>query len=312
MFTIADATHTGKCPKPIEVTAYPDTIQGWVKTPLAPARQALIRRHCGTLIVENRPKRYQREYRQCLIAHQPRVEALHLLCEIDDLQLNRVALALDEIYDNADNKNKAQDFLDQHLIKKHHSQQGVRFFKNTRYTAAAWSPNQIKRYGDRHCRIDGQVHCLHIEWDCCGVKALERAGIATIASVLQLDHHEFWKPRLLLRGIELGRLGHLYNNRVLGQGRRKLWRQEFVPSIITDFDVRTGYALVRSVLVHSHSFWPEIEAQEVIDAYRSWLGVGDLVVIDNATLLPLARGYVIDRTGVSQTQVVCPLYHSNV
>jgi hypothetical protein len=73
-------------------------------------------------------------------------------------------------------------------------------------------------YHDLPSKVTGEVHCLHIEWRMFGARSLARAGIASVADLLALDHRQFWRQRLHLYEIDRNRLGRMLSN---GQRRSR-------------------------------------------------------------------------------------------
>jgi hypothetical protein len=78
-------------------------------------------------------------------------------------------------------------------------------------------------YHDLPSKVTGEVHCLHIEWRMSGARSLARAGIASVADLLALDHRQFWRQRLHLYDIDRNKLGRMLNNWQRGSRRKGKW-----------------------------------------------------------------------------------------
>ena len=230
---------------PTEKSSYVDCTQLWLKDPLPPTRLEWLAAHCDSIDVRQQPKRWDPAYRVRLQMRRPSHEALQWLATLDGMVMNYVEIGLDWTFTTEEERDAAHEFVINHHVKRWHGDQRVTFHKGiTRYTARRRVPNKLVSYADRPSRITGEIHCVHVEWRLNGARALQRAGIATVAELLKLDHYQFWKERLLMRTVNLQALGRQYNVHVLGKGRRRgPWIKFFGPkkSIKYNFDARTGY-----------------------------------------------------------------------
>jgi hypothetical protein len=261
---------------PTEKMSYVDSIQLWLKNPLLPrTRLDWLAAHCDSIDIRQQAKRWDPSHQVRLQMRRPRREALQWLATLDGMVMNYVEIGLDWTFTSEEERDAAQEFIRTHHVKRWHGDQQVTFHKGiTRYTAQRRVPNKLVSYADRPSRITGEIYCVHVEWRLNGARALRRAGIATVSELLKLDHHQFWKERLLLRRVNLEALGRQYNVHVLGKGRRRgPWIAFYGPgkSIRYNFDGRAGYILMRTC------GWQEKgtrgTTQAVVDGFRKHFDV---------------------------------------
>jgi hypothetical protein len=218
---IAHATQVAAI-RPSGISAYFDWLTVWSKSALLMAQIAELRDHCdGKVDVLNAPARWNPSYRQRLQLFQPQPPALQLLASTSGLYQTYLEPALDLTFDDYYAWKDAGDIVDRCLVKSHHRDQGIRFFKNSRYFAQRWQhSNVLHHYHDKPSKITGELLCVHIEWFLCGHRALHQAGINSVVDLLMFDHHKFWERRLTLRDVDLAKLGRLNSNAVTGSARR--------------------------------------------------------------------------------------------
>jgi hypothetical protein len=194
----------------------------------------------------------------------------------------------DWTFNSEEERDAAHEFVGRHHIKRWHGKQRAKVHKGTRYTGQRRVPNKLVTYGDQPCRVSGEIHCLHLEWRLNGARALRRAGITTVSQLLELDHRQFWKERLLLRRVNLEALGRQYNRHVLGKGRRRgPWIAFYGPGkpIRYNYDGRAGYILMRTS--GSQEKGTRGTAQAVVDEWRKHFHVSRcLEAIEIPELLP--------------------------
>jgi hypothetical protein len=270
------------------VYSYVDKLTIWLKQPLAKRQLAWLRGQCGTggLHTLDQRARFDRSYVQRLQLNQPTHEAIQSLISLADSHLTYVEVALDWTFDDEEVRDAAFAFVVRHHVKRWHRDQGIRFVKGvTRYTGPRSARTVLASYADRHCKISGELYCVHLEWRMRGVETLRRAGITCVADLLKLDHRRFWQDRLLMRDLHLRDLGRMYNIHVAGKGyRRGPWitfsgqNKQFA----YDKDLRAGSLIVRALG----------STQAVIDQYRKWFNVNQcLCDIDVRHLLPPTHDY---------------------
>jgi hypothetical protein len=68
---------------------------------------------------------------------------------------------------------------------------------------------------------------------------LRRAGLTDVARLLELDLRHFWEKRLLLRGLDLRKLGRMHRNFFRGT-RRRSWVTVSRNGFRYDYDLATG------------------------------------------------------------------------
>ena len=266
---------------PTEKMSYVDSIQLWLKNPLLPrTRLDWLAARCDSIDVRQQPKRWDPAYRVRLQVRRPSQEALQWLATLSGVLMNYVEIGLDWTFTTEEERDAAHEFVINHHIKRWHGDQQVTFHKGTRYTAQRRVPNKLVSYADRPSRITEEIHCVHVQWRLNGARALQRAGIATVAELLKLDHHQFWKDRLLLRRVNQQALGRQYNVHVLGKGRRRgPWIAYYGPgkSLRYNYDGRAGYILMRT----------RGTTQAVVDEFRKHFDVSRcLEALEIPELLP--------------------------
>jgi hypothetical protein len=226
-------------PTPVAVYAYIDKIGCWLRDPLCQRDLAGLRCHCDWLWAEERVAGFNPDLRQHLQLYQPRPPALAWLARRNDLHFNYLENSLDWIFRTEDENDYAGDFLDHHFVKNRHRLQGIRYAGATRYTGPRRARNQLVVYTDRECKLTGETLCTHLDWRIRGSAAIRQAGLS-MRDLITLDQHEFWRPRLLLFGVDdLSRLGRKHNNHFWGTKRRRDWI-EFYGSLYWNHDARLG------------------------------------------------------------------------
>jgi hypothetical protein len=183
---LANSTHarTWAIPSPSDRYAYIDKIQLWLKRPLPAKDIEWLQGQCGSMRVYNERARFDWFYRQRLQLNQPTRDALQSLSTLKDTLLNSLEVSPDLIFNSEEERVDAYDFVSRYLVKKHHRKQEVGFYtdKNgsTRYSSRRRKvPNNLAIYGDRACRLTGEVYCLHFDWRMKGASALHRQGTAS-------------------------------------------------------------------------------------------------------------------------------------
>ena len=228
--------------------------------------------------VWNYPALFDRSFIQRLTIYQPTDEALHWLESHEvrnDVHMTRAEVSLDWVFDKEHDKQLSFEFACRYLVKSHHRDQGIRFVgedgKVTRYTGPRSAPNVLSAYADRHCKVTGEIYCMHLEWRMQGSAALRQSGIHSFRDLNNLDPRQFWAKRLKLRDIDSRALGRMYHNQNRPVKRRRPW-------IISgyDLDAAAGSVIVRALG----------STQAVIDRYRQMLPV-------NRTLRTLETGYLL-------------------
>jgi hypothetical protein len=254
--------------------------------PLPQTKLDRLATYCSSIDARQQAKRWDPSHQVRLQMRRPRREALQWLATLDGMVMNHADL--DWTFTTEEERDAAHEFVINHHIKRWHGDQQVTFHKGTRYTARRRVPNKLVSCADRPSRITGEVHCVHVEWRLSGARALRRAGIATVSELLDLDHHLFWKERLLMRTVNLQALGRQYNEHVLGKGRRRgPWIEFFGPnkSIAYNFDARTGYVLMRTSGSKEEGTKGTIQA--VVDEHRKQFDINRcLEALEVEELLP--------------------------
>lgn len=160
-------------------------------------------------------------YKRRVELYRPTRKALKLLKRLaPDARITYLEISLDWLflsYEDHDAADKAVRFC---IVKKYH-RNALRNYMGTRYSDPRHSPSVLVIYSDKKCRLGSNQFCVHIEWRMSGYRALERKKLARIEDLLSLDHHQFWDRHLVLRKIDIERLGRANNNFADGERRRK-------------------------------------------------------------------------------------------
>jgi hypothetical protein len=277
-------------PTPSAIYPFCDKIQFWVHEPIDNDTLAQLRAQCGggNLFSRRGPARFNGHRRQRVELKQPTKEALQWLAGRDDAFINRAEIALDLVFNNLADRDEVWKFLHQHLVRRWHGKkQKIKVIRSenpsvaekdyTRYDAGREAPNGLVFYTQRHSRITGELNCLHIEWRLNNCRATRRAGIETGLDLIEFDHRQFWKERLLLFVADKERLGRLINNHLKGRKSRISTTEQKGKHYRINIDQRTG-----DIHIRSHD-----TIQELIDELGPTFRINRaLVPISNETLLP--------------------------
>ncbi|MGE0522113.1 MAG: hypothetical protein AB7O60_03635 [Variibacter sp.] len=286
--------HLGKSTiRPSGIYSYPDTITVWLRRDLTNSERAFFDANCAGHFDLRRNGEWVRVNRKLvhiwhpdpaycrrLQLYQPNTAALERLAALDDVRLTGVDVALDWVFDSEEERDAAYEALCLRHVKLNHSGHHVAFVGDggtTRYSNQRHAPNNLAAYSDKICRVTGEVYCLHNEWRIKGNRALCRAGIRSPRDLLGIDFQAFWIKRLLLRDVDVVRLGRAHQNWANGTKRKRHSRSR--PSgFHYDKDRRTGGLLKRAYG----------STQNLIDAFGCRFDLRRcLVPIDVAHLLPV-------------------------
>jgi hypothetical protein len=261
--------------KPADKYAYFDKIQLWVRHPIDRIKISQLWHQCGYVHVENSPAPFGGKYGQRIEIKQPGEEALVWLASRRDGFINQIENSLDFIFSVAEERERTEGILHRHLIRRWHGKnQEIRVVGETekgvtRYDGPRSAPNITVVYGSKPCRITGEVYCVHVDWRAKGRRAVQSIGIETEQDLLQFDHREFWRKKLMLVDIDEERLGRYIRNCSTGSRSRNNGRS-------ANLDRRLGH----DTLSRYDSL------QELLDEYRGWGIQRILTIVPNQDLLP--------------------------
>jgi len=196
------------------------------------------------------------------------------------------------MFDNEYERDQARDFVNHHHVKRWHGEQEIKFCNRTRYTGKRGVPNKLVTYADQPSRTTGELYCVHIQWRSNGARALRRAGVYSVQDLLNVDPHQFWQERLLMKAVNRRELGKQYNMHVAGKGRRRGPWVSYSGKFEYDHDLRTGGWLLRWLAVEKPEWDGEQPAtyastQQVIDAFGKRFNVNRCLEMLNVEhLLP--------------------------
>ncbi len=105
-------------------------------------------------------------------------------------------LALDWVFAAEEQCYDAYRLADHHHVKNF-LRGGLRYEQTTRYAGGWQSANVLALYGDRRCKLTGELHCLHFDWRL-RRRALRQLGVNSISDLGRARSPRFWRDRLLL------------------------------------------------------------------------------------------------------------------
>ena len=205
-------------------------------------------------------------------------EALKLIAAFKEPRLSYVEEAHDWTFNKPCQLDTAEKLVRLYSVKKYHRDQGIRWFKRTRYSGPRSAPTNLVIYPDKHCKVTGELHCLHFDFRMKGAAALRRAGITSISDLLALDYDEFWRKRLLFYELDVSRFGRLYHNHHNASNRRHQWVIDDGYGLSCDVDRRHGTLIFRNCG----------SVQKVIDKYRKQIDVRSCLIPINVDHLVTA------------------------
>lgn len=206
---------------------YIDMAQIWLPNPLRGRslrrlEEASVHSVWGAPFIENWPARFDPMYRQRIRLCQPTRAAIELLAEQDGALLNSVEIARDRVFDDDDSVQAGLGYYRQHFVQRWHGKKQVRVWESGNFrTGDLRNPGVVfQGYGDRPCRVTGEIHCFHFEAKLKGVEALRRAGIYNLRDLIDFDFEAFWQRREVLLEVDRERLGRFVLNWMYGTRRR--------------------------------------------------------------------------------------------
>lgn len=246
-----------------------------------------FRQECGSLTL-TRSKDFEREHR--LVALQPNDVAIQLLDELFDPsgkgdRVTEFELALDLTTKTKRKANQLHAAMCSVIVFQHHGDKRVNWCKETRYTSPReWGTRQLVTYSDRRSKING-MPCLHIEMRYRGSQVVRRCGVNRPIDLLAIDKHQYWQRYLVLRKVDVHRLGRSLRS------RSKAKRPE-IDEDGNDLDHSAGVRLARRIMRAFNKAFPNevfLSTQAVIDKFRAhrWpLPRSALQKIDNSRFIP--------------------------
>lgn len=248
---VGSITHA--LPRPVGHDCYFDNVQAWIKRKLDAHEVEWFRSQCGKggFAAHDEIARFDWRYCQRLELRQPHKKAVQRLATFKDILINDVEIAFDRSFEGSGDPQAVEQFFDRHNLKRYHGRQDVGHCtgnngSRTRYTSQDPNVrNNIAAYCEPFCRRTGELHCLHLEWRAKRASTVRGHGIRSVTDLLNFDHQAFWQKNLLLRDIDLRKLGHLWNNHFEKTGRKKPRFKTNWQSEVYDFDLWTGLMLFR-------------------------------------------------------------------
>jgi hypothetical protein len=170
------------------------------------------------------------------------------------------------------------EYFRTHSIQRWQGKQAVITHENTRYSAQVHTPAGNYRRGvnradycDRLSKVTGQP-CVHIELKHVGAQTIQRiTGVTEAREFSHVDPVELFRKGLLLAEVDLELLGREYENRLLGQRRRK----QKVSVWGYNYDRSTG-----SMIYRHHARDPRLETRTTQAFVSSYGRTKALRVVD--------------------------------
>ena len=153
------------------------------------------------------PFNIQQGGRQRLILTQPTEACLRFFAERDDVQVNRVELALDIITPFASELKRAAKvgFMQRrHTTRDARRPRKMTIFPNDNFrTADLGHPGlSFQPYDDKPSKVTGDA-CFHLEAKINGVRALRQLGVNSLSDLLDFDHARFWQRHFIIVEIDM-------------------------------------------------------------------------------------------------------------
>ena len=265
-----------------------DQIQVWLPQRLSKRERADLKALCGSFHTHNKPMLFQPHWAQRLQIRQPNDEGLLYLDHLatDDHLINAIEFSLDLICQDRDEAEQLRHFFDVHLIQRWHGKRRVSRFENVSYWSnKRWTRNQPVIYHDQPSKVTGQVNCCHLEWRTCEASAVRAVGIERVRDLVDFNHRSFWKKRLVLRAIDMSKLGRTFKN----SRRRKPWIRKDAFGREFDMDRWIGNIIARASQREGNDgapARPSCSVQEILDFCRPQNLERALVEISAEPLLP--------------------------
>lgn len=98
--------------------------------------------------------------------------------------------------------------------------ESIEFDNGGMSTGRRWNGKYVSGYISKPSPVTGEVDCLHIEFRICSTRAARDIGIASIADLLAFDFRAFWQKHLILRDVDIARLGRHSLNKRFGTRRQ--------------------------------------------------------------------------------------------
>lgn len=253
---------------PDAIHAFIDNLTVWLPQPLdSPSRAGLL--PYGSIDIQDGPSRFDGWFRQRLQIRQPSTQTLRGLIDLPHM-INYTELGLDWTFSTESERDAAAAYFDSHHVKRWH-RDGLRYARDTRYTGRRKAPNNLVTYHHLPSRITGEINCVHHDWRVRGRTACRHAGINSVEDLLNFDHHEFWKKRLILATIDRLKFGRLYRKSRL-PGSAPVWLAVSRSGrVLYDQDHRTA-----TILLNLDERMRK--TQEVLDHYGKQFRVRDCLI----------------------------------
>lgn len=146
-------------------------------------------------------------------------------------------IALDIIVENEQVLSRAFDAFNRCFVQLWNGKHGaIDFVNGGMSTGRRWNGKYATGYISKPSPVTGEVNCLHIEYRICSAQAVRAVGVNSIADLLTFDFRAFWEKNLILRQIDVERLGRHVLNKRFGTRRRERGPK----------DRRTGQIYVRA------------------------------------------------------------------
>jgi hypothetical protein len=242
-----------------------------------PKEISLLRQHCGKPPLFGVSKISYDRKRYWTRLFQPNDQALQLVSAYEH-NTSHFEPAMDILVRKQSEVWMISEYFRKHSIQRWQGKQEVITHENTRYSAQVHTPAGNYRRGvnradycDRLSKVT-RTPCVHIELRYVGAQTIQRiTGVTEAREFPHVDPVELFRKGLLLAEVDLELLGREYENRLLGQRRRK-------PKVSVwgyNYDRSTG-----SMIYRHHARVPRLETRNTQAFVSSYGRTKALRVVD--------------------------------
>jgi hypothetical protein len=285
---------------PIAIRFYFDRIRIWLREPLSQPDRKLIERHCGRLHVRSVGFGC---YRQKIEVYQPREIALRALERLSrDAIVEYLEVSCDLIMADPAQIERLLEAFKHGFLQPWHRSKGVqsypsgfstrRFPKRGQRRGGFW----FQWYGDKPCKLTGELNCFHFEGKYEGRQFVKRLGIQHPRDLKDFDFDSYFRKYLKLYRLDRERLARYDHNKRTHAKRKR-----------TNInDRKLGMALYR--ILSAHADQEDRSLQRFVDQYGRGPYLIRVNIYDHwhklvtSHLIPSAERY--SRNNVSKKSII--------
>ena len=213
---------------------YIDVLQVWLRDDLPEKHWRFLNAHSGSLwrgrhLGIKEPLCWAPQWRHTVRLYQPHREAIQFLAEIDQVLITYLELAHDQIMTSPEAVEAWLRLAREHFVQRWHGKRRTRIWANGNWRSGDLDREILRDgkkirqrkigtvfqgYGDRPCKVTGEIDCGHLEAKVYGSSAIRRIGISHPQDLIGFDVEGFWRNNLILLDVDRERLGRWYTNRI--------------------------------------------------------------------------------------------------